>query len=70
MYFWKMAWELGWADYKQIRMITITEDNPYGYITKEEFQEITEMKWEEAPESIEMPTFDEEEETHGEENGI
>ena len=41
MEFWKFAYEHEWVTIEQLRMAVITENNPYGEITKEEFKEIT-----------------------------
>ena len=41
MDFWKMAFDNGWVDVDMIRQAVITETNPFGDITKEEFKEIT-----------------------------
>ena len=41
--FWKMAYEYEnkWCDINALVFVTITETNPYGQITKEEYQQIT-----------------------------
>ena len=39
--FWKMAYENKWCDINALVFVTITETNPYGQITKEEYQKIT-----------------------------
>lgn len=39
--FWKMAYENKWCDINALVFVTITETNPYGQITKEEYQQIT-----------------------------
>ncbi len=41
MDFWKMAFDNGWVGVDMIRQAVITETNPFGDITKEEFKEIT-----------------------------
>ena len=41
MSFWADAFKWGWADADLIRMVVITDDFPWGEITKEEFEEIT-----------------------------
>ena len=41
MDFWKMAYDNQWVDVDMIRQAVITDTNPFGDITKEEFKEIT-----------------------------
>lgn len=41
MEFWKMAYEQGWIEVEMLRQAVITESNPYGDITKEQYREIT-----------------------------
>lgn len=41
MDFWKMAYNLGWIDNNILKQAVITEVNPFGDITKNEFKEIT-----------------------------
>ena len=41
MDFWKMAYDNQWVDVYMIRQAVITETNPFGDITKEQFKEIT-----------------------------
>lgn len=41
MEFWKMCFDNGYLDADYIRQAVITEDNPYGDITPEQFKEIT-----------------------------
>lgn len=41
MEFWKMAWKYKWVTLEEMKMITITDENPWGRITQEEFKEIT-----------------------------
>ena len=41
MNFWKMAWKYQWVTLEEMKELTITEENPWGRITKEEFKEIT-----------------------------
>lgn len=41
MDFWKMAFDNGWVGIDMLRQAVITETNPFGDITKEEFKEIT-----------------------------
>lgn len=40
MDFWKMAWDYKAIDINMLRQAVITENNPYGDITKEEFKKI------------------------------
>lgn len=41
MDFWKMAYDLSWIDIDVLRQVVITETNPFGDISKEQFKEIT-----------------------------
>ncbi|WP_083329004.1 XkdX family protein [Peptoniphilus raoultii] len=41
MDFWKMAYDLSWIDIDVLRQAVITETNPFGDISKEQFKEIT-----------------------------
>lgn len=41
MEFWEMAYEQGWIEVEMLRQAVITENNPYGDITKEQYKEIT-----------------------------
>ena len=41
MDFWKMAYDNNWIDIDLLRQAVITDTNPFGDITKEEFKEIT-----------------------------
>ena len=41
MDFWKMAYDYGWVDIGLLRQAVITDTNPFGDITKEQFKEIT-----------------------------
>ena len=41
MDFWKMAYDYGWIDISLLRQAVITDTNPFGDITKEQFKEIT-----------------------------
>lgn len=41
MDFWKMAYDNQWVDVDMIRQAVITDTNPFGDITKEQFKEIT-----------------------------
>ena len=41
MDFWKMAYDLSWIDIDVLRQTVITETNPFGDISKEQFKEIT-----------------------------
>lgn len=40
MDFWKMAYNMGAIDIGMLKQAVITEENPYGDITPEEFKEI------------------------------
>ena len=46
MTFWKMVYDFGWIDIGTLRKAVITESNPFGDITKEEFEEISGEKYE------------------------
>lgn len=41
MAFWKLAYNMKWVTAEQLRLAVLTEDNPRGEITPEEYQEIT-----------------------------
>ena len=41
MTFWKMAFNLKWVTVEQLRLAVVTESNPYGEITSEEYKVIT-----------------------------
>lgn len=41
MDFWKMAYDNQWVGIDMLRQAVITETNPFGDITKEQFKEIT-----------------------------
>lgn len=41
MDFWKMAYDNQWIEIDLLRQAVITETNPFGDITKEQFKEIT-----------------------------
>lgn len=41
MAFWKMAYNQKWVTAEQLRLAVVTESNPYGEITAEEYKEIT-----------------------------
>lgn len=41
MAFWKLAYTQKWVTVEQLRLAVITESNPYGEITPEQFKEIT-----------------------------
>ena len=41
MAFWKLAYNQKWVTAEQLRLAVITESNPYGEITPEQFKEIT-----------------------------
>lgn len=41
MDFWKMAYDNSWIDISLLRQAVITDTNPFGDITKEQFKEIT-----------------------------
>ena len=41
MAFWKLAYTHKWVTAEQLRLAVITESNPYGEITPEQFKEIT-----------------------------
>ena len=41
MAFWKSAFNMGWVTAEQLRIAVLTEDNPRGEITTEEYKEIT-----------------------------
>lgn len=41
MAFWKLAYKQKWVTIDQLRLAVLTEANPYGEITPEEFKTIT-----------------------------
>ena len=41
MVFWKMAYNQKWVTAEQLRLAVVTESNPYGEISAEEYKEIT-----------------------------
>lgn len=41
MAFWKLAFNMGWVTAEQLRIAVLTESNPRGEITPEEYKEIT-----------------------------
>lgn len=41
MSFWKMVYDMVWIDIDTLRKAVITDGNPFGDITKEEFKEIS-----------------------------
>ncbi len=41
MAFWKLAYNMKWVTAEQLRLAVITEDNPFGEITPEQYEEIT-----------------------------
>ena len=41
MAFWKLAYNMKWVTAEQLRLAVITEDNPFGEITPEQYKEIT-----------------------------
>ncbi|WP_352404546.1 XkdX family protein [Sporanaerobacter acetigenes] len=41
MAFWKLAYNMKWVSAEQLRLAVITESNPFGEITSEEYTEIT-----------------------------
>lgn len=41
MNFWKMAFNLKWVTAEQLRLAVVTESNPFGEITPEQYKEIT-----------------------------
>lgn len=41
MDFWKMAYDNQWIEIDLLRQAVITDTNPFGDITKEQFKEIT-----------------------------
>ncbi len=47
MEFYKMAWEFKWFTLEQLKFLTLTEKQPWGKITPEEFKEITGQEYKE-----------------------
>lgn len=45
MEFWKMAYNFGWVTKEELKGTVITEQNPFGDITKEQYEEITGEKY-------------------------
>lgn len=41
MAFWKLAYNMKWVTTDQLRLVVKTDTNPYGEITPEEFESIT-----------------------------
>lgn len=41
MSFWEMAYRLEWADKALLKQAVLTESNPFGEITEEEYKGIT-----------------------------
>lgn len=41
MAFWKLAYNMKWIDAEKLRLVVRTEDNPFGEITPEQYEEIT-----------------------------
>lgn len=41
MAFWKLAFNMKWVTIDQLRLAVITETNPFGEITPDEFKQIT-----------------------------
>lgn len=41
MNFWKMAFNLKWVTAEQLRLAVVTESNPFGEISPEQYKEIT-----------------------------
>lgn len=53
MEFWKIAYEQKWIGIEVLKQAVITKDNPYGDITKEQFEEITSVDFEERLDKLE-----------------
>ncbi|WP_338609516.1 XkdX family protein [Clostridium baratii] len=47
--FWKMAFDMKAIDITLLRQAVITEKNPYGDLTKEQFKEISQEDFENIP---------------------
>lgn len=45
MAFWNMAFMYKWVSFEQLKLVVITEANPFGEITPEEFEKITGKKF-------------------------
>lgn len=45
MSFWKLAFDMKWIDAQGLKGAVITESNPYGEITAEQYAEITGMEY-------------------------
>ncbi|MER2006736.1 MAG: XkdX family protein [Psychrobacillus sp.] len=45
MAFWKMAFNLKWVTSEQLRLAVVTESNPFGEITPEEYKDITKQEF-------------------------
>lgn len=45
MNFWKMAFNLKWVTAEQLRLAVVTESNPYGEISPEQYEEITKQEF-------------------------
>lgn len=46
MKFWKMAFTMKWVTAQALRGAVITEINPFGEITSQEYKEITDIDFE------------------------
>lgn len=45
MEFWKIAYDYNWVTKDELKGVVITEQNPFGDITKEQYEEITGEKY-------------------------
>lgn len=45
MNFWKMAYNLKWVTAEQLRLAVMTESNPFGEISPEQYKEITKQEF-------------------------
>lgn len=45
MEFWKMAYNFDWVTKEELKGAVITEKNPFGDITKEQYEEIIRKKY-------------------------
>lgn len=46
MNFWQLAFNSGWVTAEQLRIAVITESNPFGEVTPEQYEQITGIPFE------------------------
>lgn len=45
MAFWKLAYNQKWVTADKLRLAVLSENNPFGEITREEYEEITSVEF-------------------------